>query len=596
MLVGNIPHGCRLLAWRVFALAILTHACLFCRVALGEEAFSYTVRIEIQEEYRKLLENNLEIMQWRTNPRMNLDQLRRIHARTADAMRELLATEGYFSPRIAGSLKKEAAGWVAAFKIDPGKPVWVDRFAIRIEGPVLSDPAEAAALHEKMSTKWLLGAGKQFRQAEWEDAKRRALQLLLVERYPGARITHSSATVDPKQYRATLELVLDSGPAFTLGEVDISGLRRYPASMVERLSPIKPGEPYSQHKLLDFQSRLQDSPYFSGAHVEAEIDPARPDRVPVKVTLTEMPSRKVGFGIGYSTNTGERLQADYRDLYLEGLGWGFYSRLKLETKNQSLDGEFQLPLAQDGYRDSLNAGYERMSIQGETTRKYTTGAKRSRVLGNIETALSLQYQTESQSVSGAAENNVRALTLGYGWTHRKVDDVLFPTRGYLVNWQISGAKRSFLSDRDFIRGYGKLTWFYPLGERDNLMLRGELGAVAAKTRNDIPTDFLFRAGGDQSVRGYAYQSLGVKQGNAIVGGRYLGVATAEYTHWISSQWGAAVFYDLGNAVDSWQDTSAVHGYGLGARWKSPVGPLNLDFAYGRAVKKTRLHFSVGFAF
>lgn len=565
-------------------------------MAYGEEAFSYSARIDIQEEYRKLLENNLEIMQWRTNPRMNLDQLRRIHARTPDAMRELLATEGYFSPRITGLLEKEAAGWVAAFKVSPGEPALVERFDIRIEGTIQSNPAEAGALLEKMNAKWLLEAGQQFRQAAWEDAKRRALQLLLVERYPGARITHSSATVDPQQHRATLELVLDSGPAFTLGELDISGLQRYPASMVERLNPIKPGDSYSQQKLLAFQSRLQDSPYFSGALVEVETDPAMPERVPVKVTLTETPSRKVGFGIGYSTNTGERLQADYRDLYLEGLGWGFHSKLKLETRNQSLDGEFQLPLAADGYRDSLNAGYERMSIQGETTNKYVTGAKRSRVLGNIETALSLQYQTESQSVSGASVNNVQALTLGYGWTQRKVDDVLFPTRGYLVNWQISGAKRSSLSDRDFIRGYGKLTWFYPLGERDNLMLRGELGAVAAKTRNDIPTNFLFRAGGDQSVRGYAYQSLGIREGNAIVGGRYLGVATAEYTHWISSQWGAAVFYDAGNAVDSWNDTSTVQGYGLGARWKSPVGPLNLDLAYGRAVRKMRLHFSVGFAF
>lgn len=577
-------------------LSIMAHACLSCRMAYGEEAFSYTVRIDIKEEYRDLLENNLEIMQWRTNPRMNLDQLRRIHARTPDAMRELLATEGYFSPQITESLEKGAAGWLASFKINPGQPALVDRFDIRIDGTIQSDPAEAAALHENMSTKWPLGPGKQFRQAEWEDAKRRALQMLLVKRYPGARITHSNATVDPQQRLVVLELAFDSGPAFTLGELDISGLQRYPASMVERLNPIKPGEPYSQHKLLALQSQLQDTPYFSGALVEVETDPARPENVPVKVILTEMPSKKAGFGIGYSTNTGERLQADYQDLYLEGLGWGFHSKLKLESTNQSLDGEFQLPLAQDGYRDSLNAGYERMSIQGETTQKYSTGAKRSRVRGNIETALSLQYQTENQSVSGATANNVQALTLGYGWTQRKVDDVLFPTRGYLANWQISGAKRGFISDRDFIRGYGKLTWFYPLGERDNLMLRGELGAVAAKTRNDIPTDFLFRAGGDQSVRGYAYQSLGVSEGNAIVGGRYLGVATAEYTHWISSQWGAAVFYDLGNAVNSWQATNAVHGYGLGARWKSPVGPLNLDFAYGRAVRKMRLHFSVGFAF
>jgi translocation and assembly module TamA len=120
--------------------------------------------------------------------------------------------------------------------------------------------------------------------------------------------------------------------------------------------------------------------------------------------------------------------------------------------------------------------------------------------------------------------------------------------------------------------------------------------VAASGRDGIPSDFLFRAGGDQSVRGYAYQSLGVREGEAIVGGRWLAVASVEYVRWLTPQWGAAVFIDTGDAADTLDALEPVQGYGVGARWKSPVAPLNLDIAYGQEAEGVRLHFSVGFSF
>ncbi len=580
------------------ALLLLFLLCLglFSQVAYGEEAFTYQVRIDVRDTYRELLENNLEIMLWRNNTQMNLDQLRRIYGKTPEGIRNLLATEGYFSPKIMPSLEKVGSSWLAKFKVEAGEPVLVEKFALRIEGVIKSNDSALSSIREKILNKWSLNAGKEFRQLEWEQAKRTALQAFLMAQYPGAKIAASQATVDIKQHKVALELVLDSGPEFTFGKLEISGLKRYPASMIEQMSPIESGELFSQLKLLDFQTQLQNSAFFSSALVEADADSAHPKMVPIKVEVVELQPKKLGFGFGYSTNIGKRFQTDYQDINFRNKAWGLRSKLKLETYSQSIDGELQFPMAQDGYRDSLNSGYERMNVQGEITTKYVAGAKRSRLTGNIDSAITLQYQTEWQNVAGFDINKVQALIPGYSWTQRNVDDAFFPTRGYVVNWQISGAKRGLLSDRDFIRGYGKLTGYYPLSERDNLMFRGELGAVVARVRQDIPTDVLFRAGGDQSIRGYAYQSLGVRQGNAIVGGRSLAVATAEYTHWFSSKWGSAIFYDVGNALDSWKSTKAVEGYGLGARWKSPVGPLNLDLAYGREVKKTRIHFSVGLAF
>jgi translocation and assembly module TamA len=132
--------------------------------------------------------------------------------------------------------------------------------------------------------------------------------------------------------------------------------------------------------------------------------------------------------------------------------------------------------------------------------------------------------------------------------------------------------------------------------RNDILIRGEAGLVIAATRSGIPSSFLFRTGGDQTLRGYAFESIGVPQGSAIVGGRYLALASVEYTRWVTDDFGAAVFIDAGDAFDHRSDLDLAVGYGIGLRWRSPVGPLRADVAYGEREHNFRLHFSVGFSF
>jgi translocation and assembly module TamA len=138
--------------------------------------------------------------------------------------------------------------------------------------------------------------------------------------------------------------------------------------------------------------------------------------------------------------------------------------------------------------------------------------------------------------------------------------------------------------------------YQPVGQRDSLILRAEGGITLAESRQGIPQDFLFRAGGAQSVRGYAYRSLGVEEGDATVGGRYLATLSAEYVHWLDQQWGVAGFVDAGNAADDRLTFRLLPGYGAGARWRSPAGPLAVDLAYGQEERKLRLHLSIAVAF
>lgn len=583
---------------RAHVLAALFAGCVLLLPARAARAqapsFQYAVELQVPEAHRQLLQAHLEIVTSRDNPRMNADQLRFLVRRTPDQIRELLATEGFYSPIVDASLEERQGGWVARFSVAPGDPSRVAGVDLALSGAVAA-PERAARL-ATMRERWPLREGMVFRQAHWEAAKRSALQVLLTEQYPAAKIAFSEAKVDPQTRKVSLQVVLDSGPAFTFGAIEVSGLERYPRSIVDRLNMIEPGSPYSQAKLLQLQSRLQDSRYFAGALVSADIDPARPERVPVKVQVVEAQSRKLGFGAGASTNTGARGQIEYQDLDFLDRAWRLSSLLKLESKKQLLSGDLQFPRAAGGYADSLTVLTERTDIEGQTTAKRALGARRAWVAGNTESAIGLQFVTEREQIAGAPDDASQALVPNAAWTRRNVNNMLYPSDGLLLNLQLGAAAKALLSDQDFVRAYAKATWYRSVGENGGLILRGELGATFAHSRQGIPSDYLFRAGGDQSVRGYAYQSLGVKSGEAIVGGRYLGVASVEYVHWLTSNWGAAVFYDAGNAADSLRDFKLVHGIGAGARWKSPVGLLKLDLAYGQEVKRLHLHFSVGISF
>jgi translocation and assembly module TamA len=165
----------------------------------------------------------------------------------------------------------------------------------------------------------------------------------------------------------------------------------------------------------------------------------------------------------------------------------------------------------------------------------------------------------------------------------------------MANVQL-GAGIPGVSTESFGRVIAKVTGWWPLSQENELTARAEAGAVIADSRVGIPSNFLFRTGGDTTVRGYAFESLGVQQGAAIVGGRYYAVASTEFIHWFAPSWGGAVFVDAGNAKDELNDFDPALGYGIGARLRTPIGPFRLDVAYGQQAASVRLHFSVGLSF
>lgn len=549
------------------------------------------LEIDAPEPLRTLLRQHLKL----DVPAAGAHAQARLIRRAQQEAPALLATEGYFSPRIDIQRSVDAPESVRLV-VAPGPRTQVGAVDIVFRGALAAAGDTQQERRQRLIADWPLKVGSPFRSADWEAAKLALINQLAAADYLAVRLAESRAEVDPEASSVRLTLLIDTGSAYRFGALEVIGLQRYDLALVKRLAPFARGEPYRRDALLGLQAALQNTPWFQSVMVEADPANAQDGEVPVRVTVTEAQTRHLGLGLGYSTNHGARGEINYRDHDFIGRAWDFRSRLRLEQKQQSLALDLGLQPDADGYRLAFGGRLERSDIEGLLIRRQVLGANRSRVEGRIETRLGLEWQREQRRPDGGLATVDDAVVLDWRWVRRAVDDFLQPRSGNVIDFRIGGASRHLLSDRDFLRTHLRVQQWWPLGARDTLSVRGEAGYTAASSRFGIPQDYLFRAGGGQSVRGYAYQSLGVEEGDAIVGGRALLAGSIEYTHWLSGPWGAAVFVDVGDAADQWGALRLATGVGFGVRWQSPAGPLALDLARASRDGRWRPHFALMVAF
>lgn len=506
-------------------------------------------------------------------------------------LEEILATEGHFSPAI----KTREEGETLRVDIEPGPRTRITDVDLTIDGPV------AESVKTQLQAGWRLPAGEPFRQQDWSTAKQQILGELLASDHADAQLIDSEARIDSETRQASLRAHYDAGPRYRFGALRVDGLHRHSPELVARYNrAAKAGDRYSEARLGELQRTLQATPYFSSVRVTIDRENAAADEdgrtAPVLVTVRERPAHRFGIGAGVSTNTGARIEATYHTPDLFGQSWALDGGLRIEQKKQTAYADVFLPPDEKNRRHGFGALAETSDIEGLKTRRHAFGVQTVQPRGSVEQRLSLNWQEERRTPDGAAQSTNQALVPDAMWTWRNIDDPIDPRRGTVLQASIGGAAKALLSDQDFLRLHGRWLQYLPLGQRDMLALRVELGATLADSRQGIPQDYLFRAGGAGSVRGYTYQSLGVKEGSATVGGRYLGIASIEATHWLTPEWGAAAFIDAGDAADTAGDLNLAVGYGLGVRWRSPAGPIGADLAYGQRTGELHIHFALAIPF
>jgi translocation and assembly module TamA len=210
----------------------------------------------------------------------------------------------------------------------------------------------------------------------------------------------------------------------------------------------------------------------------------------------------------------------------------------------------------------------------------------------------LQFRQENFSESGQ-EGKSSLVLPGVRFTQRQVDDILRPRKGFRYYLELRGSADILGAESSFLQVLGNADFLYPLPRGFSLIPRIQVGATWQDNPiTDLPPTLRFYAGGDRSVRGYTYQSLGPKDayGN-VIGGKNLIVGSLELEYALTKNWGIAAFYDVGNAFNSTDDLRLAQGAGIGIRYYTLAGPIRIDVARQINVDdpKFRLHVSLGFA-
>jgi translocation and assembly module TamA len=591
-LARRTPDTARLLrasfAWFAFGLVLLAFGSNPARAA-------YKVEIEASPRaVRKLLEEHLDIARFAKRDDISNDQFNFLVTATPQQVRDLTATAGYFTPVVRTDVRTVEGKQQVTVTVDPGPQTTISSITLSFRGPVLSeDPAQENATRFAFS----LHEGDPFSQSGWDDAKNAALKALQARRYVAAKIYRSEARIDPRTHKAKLTVAFDSGPTFTMGKLEVSGTRRYPEQIVHNVNPISEGAIYDVQRVAELQRQLQNTPYYASVAIDVGNDPAKPLDTPVRVKVSEYPYNSIRGGVGYATDTGPQVQGSYSYLNTFGKAWPFTVAGRIDQIQQFGQIQLSMPPGQHAWTNSALASYTTTDVSNTRIYSIRGGLQTTRTSQYLDYGYSLLYYQDRLDQNGAPPQTSRALVPAWTWTRRNTDDPLFPRSGNLVHVEAGFAVKGILTDQTFGRVYARGMQYFPIGKEDLFLIRAELGGVfTAGSSSGVPASLLFRAGGSNSVRGYGYQSIGNSVDGSVLPTKYLMTGTTEYQHWFNHDWGGAVFFDIGTATDTWGEKEFFPGVGFGVRWRSPVGPVNVDLAYGIRDKDVRPYLTLGIAF
>jgi translocation and assembly module TamA len=504
--------------------------------------------------------------------------------------RSALEPFGYYEPSVGSTLELGEDCWQATLNIDAGKPVTLREVDVSLTGPGADDPILADLLTSKTLT-----PGSQLRHSYYESLKQ-ALQIASAERgYVEADFLQNSIEVWPEQQAADVSLHLESGARYNFGVFTLEQDFLDP-ELINGYIDVEPGQPYDNRLLIDTYRDLSTSGYFSRVDVMPEID-VNPDKsIPVHIALEPSDRIEYTVGVGFSTDTGPRLRAGYRNQRVNREGHRIIGDATFSSVLQGITAEYRKPLS--------NPRRDWMSYTGALTHEDTDtfesdtvrlGLRRSKQLrASWLRTLSLDASYDNFEV-GVDSNETLLILPAVAFDHKDADRELYPNRGRRLVVELRGTDELLGSDTSFIQVTAHSRWIRALSAKSRLVARASIGFTAESDFDELPPSVRFFAGGDESIRGFGLDTLGPKDedGN-VIGGSSLLIASIEYERQMRGNFYGAAFVDAGNAFED-LDVDAAIGVGLGLIWRSPVGPVRVYLAHplNKSDNAVRVHLRLG---
>ena len=500
---------------------------------------------------------------------------------------------GYYQVQFTRELTREGDCWQLHIELDAGEPIRLTQVNIVIEGEGETDPR-----FQSLTRQDTLTVGNRLDHGEYESLKGRFGAIASARGYFDARFIRSQVIVDVEASSAEVELIYHTGRRYHFGEVTMEHniLRE---DFLFRYMTFEPGDPYDMERLLDLKRRYSGSDYFNYVNVAPGLRNLGENDVPVEVKLEGRPRHGYSAGVGYATDTGPRLLFGYENRYVNSRGHTFSSDFRIAEIGGNVTAAYRIPMTRPAH-ESLNfyTGYQRERIADTRSNLWTVGTSYTRVEDNSDwlQTYAINYEQEDYVVGGERRTSklvIPSLTL----SRTKSDESPYPLSGWSLLGRLSGSPKTLGSDVSFTQLYGRAKYIHKVGT-GRILLRAEGGVTEVSDFDLLPVSQRFFAGGDASVRGYSFRSLGpsviTPEGEElVVGGSHLWVHSVEYDYRFLPSWAAAVFFDQGNAFEG-TTMELKRGVGVGVRWISPIGPVRVDVA--RALDDPGgwgLHLSIG---
>ncbi|TWI13595.1 autotransporter assembly complex protein TamA [Aerolutibacter ruishenii] len=506
--------------------------------------------------------------------------------------REALEPFGYYSATITVERDRDddTGDTSVVITVLPGEPVRVRESAIAIDGPGADD----RYLNQEIAA-FTPAAGDIFDHGIYEASKARITRRLAERGYLDADFTSRRVAVTRTEHAADIDLRWDSGNRYDMGPTTFvqSPRRILRDGIVEHFVYWDEASYYHQGKLDRLRESLAKLDYFSSIDIEPRPQEAVDGRVPTTVTLTPAKRSIYTAGLSYGTDSGAGVRLGLERRYVNDRGHKALAQVDWAVRRKTLTTQYRIPAFGwiDGWYTISAQAADEQTDYIDNRRIEFVGARSGEINANWTAvaavhALRERWAYEAERRLGTiGPHDYRYASYTYPslrGEYLDTDDRLYPRRGIGGAVVLRGGLDGAGSDANFLQAQVTARLYRGLGERTRLIARGEVGHTLTDSLVDLPPNLRFHAGGDRSIRGYAWREVGPRIGDEgdkfPVGAKNVITGSVEFEQYFNAAWGAAVFVDSGSAFNDAPDFRT--GVGVGLRWRSPVGPLRIDVARG----------------
>jgi outer membrane protein insertion porin family len=411
------------------------------------------------------------------------------------------------------------------------------------------------------------------------------------EGYAYVEITPETS-IDPRNLLVHLTFDIEKKKRVSFEKIQIVGNTKTREKVIRRELQIAEGELYNATGLNKSRDRLKRTGYFK----EVEFTTSRgstDERINLNMKVEEAPTGSFSFGVGYSSLDKVIGAVAVSDRNLFGLGYSALLRFQLGFVLRDITLSFTDPYFL-GYRYAAGFDLYNQKRDWDTYSYKITGGDIRLGKELTETIRAdMTYKLENVNVYNVAneasqfvkdqsgKKTTSALSLALSTDTR--DDYYAPTRGARHSFYIQDAGGIFGGDNYYVKMVGLTSWYFPMPLKTVLNLRGQVGFMEPYGGRLAPIYEKFYVGGIQTLRGFEYGKAGpLDINNEPIGSEKMVVFNSELLFPLSREIGlrGAVFWDVGKGFDRFSDfTPLKTGIGVGIRWFSPIGPIQIDLGF-----------------